>query len=59
MNYAATATEDADGDGDGDGAGEHCLPSSALSSFAENFNQVLHIETKEEEGEEEGQGKHS
>lgn len=57
MNYAATATEDADGDGDG--AGEHCLPSSALSSFAENFNQVLHIEAKEEEGEEEGQGKHS
>lgn len=57
MNYAATATEDADGDGDG--AGEHCLPSSALSSFAENFNQVLHIETKAEEGEEEGQGKHS
>lgn len=57
MNYAATATEDADGDGDG--AGEHCLPSSALSSFAENFNQVLHIEAKTEEGEEEGQGKHS
>lgn len=57
MNYAATATEDADGDGDG--AGEHCLPSSALSSFAENFNQVLHIEDKAEEGEEEGQGKHS
>lgn len=57
MNYAATATEDADGDGDG--AGEHCLPSSALSSFAENFNQVLHIEAKAEEGEEEGQGKHS
>lgn len=57
MNYAATATEDADGDGDG--AGEHCLPSCALSSFAENFNQVLHIEAKAEEGEEEGQGKHS
>lgn len=58
MNYAATATEDADGDGDG--AGEHCLPSCALSSFAENFNQVLHIEAKEEEEEEEeGQGKHS
>lgn len=57
MNYAATATEDADGDGDG--AGEHCLPSSALSSFAENFNQVLHIEAKKEEGEEEEQGKHS
>lgn len=57
MNYATTATEDADGDGDG--SGEHCLPSSALSSFAENFNQVLHIEAKEEEEEEEGQGKHS
>lgn len=57
MNYAATATEDADGDGDGHG--EHCLPSSALSSFAENFNQVLHIEAKEEMEEEEGQGKHS